>query len=443
MTNPNPQELNSLLLVKKLIEGDAVNVTQITDPILQDIAQRIAERRNGKTALTVFDSEIAKLPKKQGKAIRVGVLTARPKINDWQDRLNESLDAIPDHRVQAQLRASLIKQLQEQADPNADRFFPPIKLIDSVDTFTKQFPDPVWAVPGIIPIGITGLGGRPKIGKSWLMMQIAQSVATGGIVLGQKVERGRVLYLALEDSERRLQKRQKFQRWEDVSRESIKFILADTFRDQIGYLDAGGTAKLLNHIEKEKYRLVIIDTLSRAFKGDFNDNNEMTRAMSPLQERLNALEIACIIVHHHAKPKGMNPDPVDDLMGGSAIAGVIDNVIGLYKEQGKAGAKLSFRGRDVEEQKLQLSFDKTLYCWQNEGDADEFKVTEERQKILDFLTEQGEAQVKSIAEACDMNKGSAHYRLGEMEKAGKVTKRKSGQNVFYDLADRPQRPQLT
>src|SRR5687768_6732745 len=70
------------------------------------------------------------------------------------------------------------------------------------------FAEPRWAVPGLIPEGLFLLAARPKLGKSWLMLSLAIAVANGGRALGQvKVERGEVLYLALEDTARRLQSR--------------------------------------------------------------------------------------------------------------------------------------------------------------------------------------------------------------------------------------------
>ena len=74
-----------------------------------------------------------------------------------------------------------------------------------------QFPDPVFAVPNLVPAGLTNLAGRPKIGKSWLGLQMAIAASTGGMVLGQQVDKRPVLYLALEDSERRLHDRLKLQ----------------------------------------------------------------------------------------------------------------------------------------------------------------------------------------------------------------------------------------
>src|SRR6476619_1531684 len=72
----------------------------------------------------------------------------------------------------------------------------------------QTIPELAWAVPGLIPEGLTLFVGAPKRGKSWLILDVALAVASGGRALGAiDVERGRTLYLALEDSERRLQGR--------------------------------------------------------------------------------------------------------------------------------------------------------------------------------------------------------------------------------------------
>jgi hypothetical protein len=70
------------------------------------------------------------------------------------------------------------------------------------------FPPPRWAVPGVISEGVNLLAGPPKVGKSWLSLGLALDVATGGTAFGTiPVDGGPVLYLALEDTARRLQSR--------------------------------------------------------------------------------------------------------------------------------------------------------------------------------------------------------------------------------------------
>src|SRR5207253_2368842 len=78
----------------------------------------------------------------------------------------------------------------------------------AAELMRMKLPPPRWAVPELIPEGLTILAGRPKTGKSWLALHIAIAVATGGAVLtSSPVESGPVLYLAMEDTRRRLQKR--------------------------------------------------------------------------------------------------------------------------------------------------------------------------------------------------------------------------------------------
>src|SRR5712692_7269943 len=82
------------------------------------------------------------------------------------------------------------------------------KILNAVDLMALELPEPRWAVTGLLPEGLNIFAGRPKTGKSWLMLGTAIAVASGGRALGQvKVAQGDVLYLALEDSPRRLQER--------------------------------------------------------------------------------------------------------------------------------------------------------------------------------------------------------------------------------------------
>ena len=76
------------------------------------------------------------------------------------------------------------------------------------ELMAMEFPPPRWAVPGFLAEGVNLLAGPPKVGKSWLSLGLALSVAAGADALGSiPVEAGPVLYLALEDTPRRLQSR--------------------------------------------------------------------------------------------------------------------------------------------------------------------------------------------------------------------------------------------
>ena len=91
-----------------------------------------------------------------------------------------------------------------------------LKVLTARELLAQTWSEPVWVVPGLLPVGLTLLAGRPKLGKSWLALQMTQAVATGGMFLGKRVERGACLYLALEDPPRRLAERMKAQGWTDL-----------------------------------------------------------------------------------------------------------------------------------------------------------------------------------------------------------------------------------
>src|SRR5262249_27485549 len=81
-------------------------------------------------------------------------------------------------------------------------------LITARELQTKQFEPVRIILPDLIPEGVTVLAGKPKIGKSWFALDVCVAVAGGRFVLGEvKPVQGYVLYLALEDSPRRLKKR--------------------------------------------------------------------------------------------------------------------------------------------------------------------------------------------------------------------------------------------
>jgi hypothetical protein len=80
-------------------------------------------------------------------------------------------------------------------------------IIPAPELQTTTFPPVSWIVEGLLPEGITLFAGKPKLGKSWLALQIGYGIASGSEVLGRPAEQGSVLYAALEDNNRRLKHR--------------------------------------------------------------------------------------------------------------------------------------------------------------------------------------------------------------------------------------------
>jgi hypothetical protein len=312
-----------------------------------------------------------------------------------------------------------------------------LKTISARAILTTVWPEPVWAIPQLLPVGLSILGGKPKVGKSWLALQVAQAVATGGRTLEQKVDPGPVLYLALEDTPRRLQDRMRKQGWTANQAGDADFMVMGEFREQIGHLGTPeGAARLIEQMHARQYRLVVIDTLSRAFRGDQNDADAMTRVLSPLQSAALALNCVVLVVDHHRKSKMGDSDPIIDNSGSVSKTGTADCAWGLYKEQGKSGAILHVLGRDVDEKRLKLFHDPLTGCWQVEGDADRL-LSDKEQEVFDILQDLGgQCQLMDVVLALNLpaeEKGHVHTRLQELVNKGLVQRSKDGRAIYYEV----------
>jgi RecA-family ATPase len=287
------------------------------------------------------------------------------------------------------------------------------------EILTTKWPEPIWAIPGILPVGLSILAGVPKVGKSWLALQIAQAVAAGGVVLGKKVDKGSVLYLALEDSPRMLQNRMQKQSW-PVGLD-VDFITNGEFDRFIGDLRGIGMRRLTNLIEQRGYRLVVVDTLSRVLKGDQNEVAVMTAELAPVQEMAHKYNCAMLFNDHHKKAKGEAQDAIADILGSTAKGAIADTVLGLYRERGKSGAKLSITGREVEETCLDIYMDWVTGCWQLNTAND--NNLEQRSELLEALKKnKGRASTSELAKAVDRNRGTVYKQMSQFEGLGKVKK---------------------
>jgi len=295
-------------------------------------------------------------------------------------------------------------------------------LLSADDILTTDFPEPVWAVPGLLPVGLSILAGAAKVGKSWLALQIAQSVASGGVVFEHKVDTGPVLYLALEDPPRRLKERMNKQSWSAGL--DADFMTVGNFYDRIGDLRNGGAERLSKQIERRGYRMVTIDTLSRAIFADQNDVRDMTTWLTPMQEIAHENECAIVLIDHHKKSKGFDPDVIADILGSTAKGAMADTIIGLYRERGKPGAKIAITGRDIEEKILTVKMDWLTGCWQLDEDTSQ-NLSGVHNDLLEALEQIGHCGVSELAEAIGKgkeNRGYVYRMLAKLEESGHVYK---------------------
>lgn len=249
------------------------------------------------------------------------------------------------------------------------------------ELYAAEFPEPQWAVPGIIPTGLTFLAGRPKVGKSWFALQVAGAVGTGGMVLDRRITQGKALYLALEDNPRRLRDR--------AQKQHIPADAAIRFETSWRRFDAGGLDDLCRAILADGITLAVVDTLGRVLgRADQADLADMTDLVGGLQEFAVTHDIAVLVIDHHRKPSSERAsDPIDDIVGSTAKSAVADAALGLFTQQGKRGATLKVTGRDVEWQDLALGWDAVTCSWQYEGTAEEVAQQGRRGDVLAVLQE--------------------------------------------------------
>lgn len=293
---------------------------------------------------------------------------------------------------------------------------PAIPRVDAGKLLGMEFPEPAWAVPGLIPVGLTILAGRPKVGKSWLMLQLALAVSTGGVFLERPVQQGPCIYLALEDPPRRLQQRMQLQGWSS-SNELASIATA-------GCLKNAGRNGITRLVAQGEFRLVVVDTLGRAVGGDQNDGEEMTRLLTPLQEAAHVAECAVVMVDHHNKAsllfgEGIEQDLTFSLSGSTAKAATSDCIISLQREKGKRGLLLCGTGRDVAEYRLRIEQDPATRCYRL-LDETVAQVTDARAPILQALEQLGSATLADLTRVTRQDKSNLRQKLLDMVARGQL-----------------------
>lgn len=253
----------------------------------------------------------------------------------------------------------------------------------AAELMAEDFPPPRWAVPGILPQGLTLLAGSPKLGKSWLVLNVAVAVATGGKALGAvDVDEGDVLYLALEDTGRRLQDRLKMV----LQATSAPHRL--TLATECPKLHEGGAERITGWLDDHPdARLVIIDTLAKV-RGVPARNTDRYQADYESVTRIKAIadayDVAVVLVHH--TNKGEHADYLDAVSGTQGIAGSADGLVVLRRARGMATAELKVTGRDVTETDYALDFNAPTGTWGLlDGPASDWLQSEERRRVLEYL----------------------------------------------------------
>ena len=221
-----------------------------------------------------------------------------------------------------------------------------LRTVDGETLMSQPLHPPDFVVSGLLSKGLHILAGSPKVGKSWLSLWLAVTVAKGEPVWGMTTQQGTTLYLCLEDSVLRIQNRL-FEITEEAP-SSVHFCtecapIGQGLEEQIEIFSA----------EPPDTVLVIIDTLQMirpvhdtTYANDYRDLSVMKR----LADRLG---LAILLIHHLRKEKA--EDVFHRISGTTAISGAVDSSFTLVEERrGSGRAKLTCIGRDIEYRELEL-----------------------------------------------------------------------------------------
>jgi hypothetical protein len=257
------------------------------------------------------------------------------------------------------------------------------KIKTAAELLNTNFPPIKWIVPNLIGEGVTMINGAPKIGKSWFVLNLSIAAAVGGRFLGSiQTTKTETLYLALEDTERRLNSRLK----------TLGAVPTDNLKIATQWHD--GYIGLENYLNKKKETgLVIIDTLARfANIEDMNDYSMTTAATARFKRIADDLGIAIVVIHHAKKTgnsNNKNMDWTEKALGSTGLTGGTDSTILIDRDRGeetKNTATLYATGRDTGDIKRNLKLDLKCGGWvtmdkteeqssDDSEDDDEFVIT--------------------------------------------------------------------
>jgi hypothetical protein len=291
---------------------------------------------------------------------------------------------------------------------------------------TKTFAPVRIILPGLIPEGVTILAGKPKIGKSWLALDICAAVAGDRFVLGEtKPVRGDALYLALEDNQRRLKKRT-----DKILQGAAGWPEALEMHTEWRRVDQGGLDDIREWCEAHSARrLIWIDTFVKI--RPVAGRNEQAygfdyRAIEGLQKLAGEYQVG-IVINHHLRKASSEDDAFDDVSGTLGLTGAADTVVLMKRQAGMV--KIFVRGRDIEEAEFAAEFNRTTCRWRIVGGADDVFRSQERQAIIAALKDAGTDKdgnpvpmsVAEIMAATERTDRQAIYALlHKMQRAGEI-----------------------
>ncbi len=238
-----------------------------------------------------------------------------------------------------------------------DHGFP--QIITASDLIGKDFQPTDFIVRGILPKGLTIAAGPPKSGKSLLFLMLAVTVAAGRNLLGIfKTYPCGVLYISLEDDQKRLQRRLVSMTAENPVGNSL--FVADSWT----HPDQDGVEMLADWFETNPGPwMVVIDVFAK-FKGasikrSYGAEYRMATRIKEIADRYDS---GIVLVHHTIKR--IPDDWLAGLYGSSGLTGAADTIMLLDRDRKSQMATLFVTGRDIVDTAIKMELNRTTGLWE-------------------------------------------------------------------------------
>lgn len=238
----------------------------------------------------------------------------------------------------------------------------------------QDFPPTKYVVDGLIPEGLTYLIAAPKIGKSWMVLDLALAVTQGVPFLGAiPVDRRPVMYLALEDGPKRMQNRAR-------ALDCLQLPRSILFVHRVKPEHARELMREFMNLYAGQEPLVILDTLGKIkpAKAPGEGAYEHDYAVSAgLKEVADDAEGSVIVVHHNRKAG--SEDFLEDVSGTQGIAGAADTIIVIRRRRTEVDGELHITSRDAAEGSYAVKFNDGKWTLDGNGLDDASQALSDRE----------------------------------------------------------------
>ena len=267
-------------------------------------------------------------------------------IPTLETEINEEIEN-PEEKLE-----EMCRRIQRMVDPNY------LNTISMTELYQTQYKSMPPIIEGLLYAGAYILAGAPKIGKSFLVAQIAYHISTGKKLWEYEVHQGTVLYLALEDDFQRIQRRM-FKMYGVEDTPNLHFAVA------AGKIGNGLDQQLANFVQEHPdTKLIVIDTMQkiRELGSEAYSYASDYEIIGKLKEFADRYGVCMLTVHHTRKqPAG---DAFEMISGTTGLMGCADGALLMRKEKRTAlEATVDVVGRDQQDQILYLKKDPDTQVW--------------------------------------------------------------------------------